>query len=159
MAAQRGRQSAIAKHALSLLSAPLKARPEPPDTMLDSRPGLALWREIVQQFPADWFNEADLPMLEAYCRAVIGHRRISLEAAEAPFTIIRTNGGVGANPIFSIQARLASTMATLAIKLRISASSRTQRSTADTKMRRAERQAGPHLGTGTDGGGGRPWES
>jgi P27 family predicted phage terminase small subunit len=128
----RGRTSAAD---LSLASSqdvvPLKQRPEP-------WPGLSkreceLWRSVVDAQAVDWFSPGDLPILQAYCRAIVLHERASREAEGAPMTVLGSKGGEVVNPILKVQDMAAKQIATLAVKLRLSQSAKWTEQKAATK--------------------------
>lgn len=157
---QRGRSSQSAEDikasGLSVVPVTLRERPAPPDDFEEGYYEHELWMQIVEENPVDWFRDGDLPMLEAYVRAASNHRRASAEAADADF-VVNTVQGVKANPIFGVVGALAATMASLAVKLRISHSARLAPSKARTLL---EREAGKTAATGTnDGTPKRPWET
>lgn len=122
MATQRGRKSAEAL--LSVVGTTLKQRPEPPFAFGKRSAEATQWREIVNGEAVEWFNKGDLPLLEAYCSAVVNYRKVSKEAQGAPFVITGAQGGSIPNPVFRVQDMLSKQMATLAVKLRLSQSSR-----------------------------------
>lgn len=119
------------------------------------------WTEIVNAQAADWFQSGDLPLLEAYCRAIVQYRRVSADIENgngglgAPFTLEGSHGGMQPNPIYSLQDRLARQMATLAVKLRLSQSTRLTAQVAGTKGRA---QAGRNGAQGPAGEPEKPWQ-
>ena len=83
-----------------------------------------MWRSIVSAETADWFHAGDLPLLEAFCRATINYRKVTLQCIDAPFIVSGAQGGPIPNPIYRVQDTLAKQMAQLASKLRLAQSSR-----------------------------------
>jgi phage terminase small subunit len=112
---------------------PLVRRPSP-------WPGLApreaeLWRAIVASLAADWFAPGDLPVLAAYCRAIALHERASERCNVAPLTVFGPQGGETVNPVFKVQDMAARQIATLAVKLRLTQSTRYGARAAERKGR------------------------
>jgi hypothetical protein len=50
-------------------------RLRPPDTL--SQEQAEVWYNVVENEPADWFSESNLPLLEQYCRHVVASRRVA----------------------------------------------------------------------------------
>lgn len=70
---QRGRKSATSLEVVNHNG--LTERPEPlaglkPDEVVE-------WNRVVNDLPADWFRDSNLPVLEGYCRAVTQARKIA----------------------------------------------------------------------------------
>jgi len=49
-------------------------RPDAPDELNDEQ--AAEWFAVVDRLPADWFRREHWPLLTAYCRHVVTHRRL-----------------------------------------------------------------------------------
>lgn len=107
-----------------------------------------IWTDVVRQMPAGWFSPADAPLLAAYCRAVAQYERVSVLAATAEPTTLNASDAEVVNPIFRVQDLAVNQMAKLAVKLRISQSSRLTAGVAGTKVNDNNRKA-----TGA-----RPWD-
>lgn len=111
----------------------LPERPKPPAAFRRGSAEWKAWEDIVGSQAADWFTSGDMPLLEAYCRAFVQYRRVSeqIETANgglgAEFTVHGAQGGLMPNPVYAVQDRLSRQMATLAVKLRLSQSSRVSR--------------------------------
>ncbi|MBB5456895.1 P27 family phage terminase small subunit [Paraburkholderia sp. Cpub6] len=121
---------AIGEPALRLM--PAKPLP-PPKTM--SAEGKKVWREIVNSAPTDYFTAADSSLLAAYvAHAVMRERATAILDAEGPLIRIGRNRTPAVHPAVRIQAVAAGVMAALAVKLRLSKSSRTPRDAASTQM-------------------------
>lgn len=101
---------------------PLKHRP-PPWPGLGERES-EIWQDIVTSQAVDWFSPGDQPLLAAYCRAIALHERASLQAQDAPLTVVTENGAELVNPIFRVQDMAARQIASLAVKLRLAQSAR-----------------------------------
>ncbi len=145
MATQRGRKSA---NHLSVVGDPegktiaLSTRPAPPENFRQGSEEYELWNLIVGAQVPEWFTDGDLPLLEAYCTASRDHKRCSEVCRHAPFTIFGPNGGESANPVFGIQTKLAGTMSSLAVKLRLSQSTRYDEKKAATLAKQAQGASG-----------------
>lgn len=148
MALQRGRKSAETLSSVANMPLGFKARPGAPAVFGANSPEAEMWRDIVGGESADWFNEGDLPLLEAYCRAAANYRKVSADADGQPFTLQGAQGGPISNPIYRVQDMLAKQMATLAVKLRLTQSSRvTNHQAASTAKKNAKA-----------GDGRKPWQ-
>jgi phage terminase small subunit len=126
----RGRASGAERSTLPSV-VPLRTRPAP-------WPGLApreseLWVAIVDAQAVDWFSAGDLPVLAAYVRAIALHERASDECAGAQLTVTGAQGGEIVNPLFRVQDMAAKQIASLAVKLRLTQSSRWTEQKAATK--------------------------
>jgi P27 family predicted phage terminase small subunit len=118
-------------------------RMEPPaDVLTESQ--VELWRGIVDSLPADYFRPWDSPLLVAYCKAYSFWLQASADLETNGITIEDDKGRRLANPAHSILVTQASAMAQLAVKLRLSPSSRISPQKAGTQAAQAT--------------GKRPWE-
>lgn len=154
MAESRGRKSAAEQQVLTIVPTVGHQRPPVPADFHEASYEAKLWKSIVDENAADWFNDSDLPLLEAYCRISANHRRVSEIAYSEPFTVTGAQGGLIANPIFGVQTKLAQTMGSLTVKLRLAPSTRLTAQVAGTKGRAAASQ---YKANGTAGG--RPWDA
>lgn len=50
-------------------------RADPPDELSDEQ--AIVWRAVIDDKPADWFDAAALPILAQYCRHVVASRRVA----------------------------------------------------------------------------------
>ena len=155
------RQSAAAL-AISLATvAKIPQRPVVPRAFRRGSAEAASWTEIVNAQPADWFQPGDMPLLEAYCRTIVHHRRLSAEmdqqhdGAGAPFIVMSTHGRPTSNPMYAIQTMLVRQMATLAVKLRLSQSTRVNAHVAGTRGRAQARLVDSQSGYGDSD---KPWQ-
>lgn len=81
------------------------------------------WAEIVSAMPADHFPRETWPLLEAYCRHIVNSRKVAslidqLECAEGEFNHNEWSR------LFSLQDRQNRAISDLAMKMRLSQSSR-----------------------------------
>ncbi len=120
------------------------ARLAPPGDLSPS--AQAEWRQIVDSLPADWLRPSDAHLLRAYCVASEVHRMATETLLREGLTVETITGGEKAHPASGIMALNASTMANIAVKLRLCPSSRYTAERAGTKARNAVAQAT------------RPWE-
>ena len=107
-------------------------RMEPPPGVLTEKQA-ELWRGIVDSLPADTFRPGDSPLLVAYCKAYSFWLQASEDMETNGITIEDDRGKRQANPAHSILVTQASAMAQLAVKLRLSPSSRISPQAAGTK--------------------------
>jgi hypothetical protein len=114
--------------------------PKPPEHYSDD--AAALWAHITASKPMDWWDAGTLPLLDAYVKTCLEHRRISdLVERHA----IECDEDVASyEKLHKIQDRLASQLARLATKMRLSQQSKYGARGAD---------------SASQGGGKRPWES
>ena len=136
MVTQRGRQSLSAQVLLGVVPLGFKERPGIPDAFRSNSPEAALWRTIVAAESADWFHPGDIPLLEAFCRATINYRKVTVKCASAPYTLTNFHGAQSVNPIFRMQDMLAKQMAALATKLRLAQSTRVSAHQAGSTVRK-----------------------
>lgn len=107
---------------------------------------LAEWREIVDSLPADYFRPGDIPLLAAFCAASARHKQADALLDQHGLVTANDRGTLVANPAATILQLQASTMANLAVKLRLCPSARYSEKMANTKA--GERSKGA-----------RPWET
>lgn len=87
----------------------------------------AIWRNVVGSVQVDYFSEGDMPLLRAYCQASAQLEAISGECDKlvtAGTFLVAGQGAPAAHPYFKIQDTLARQVASLAVKLRLAASTR-----------------------------------
>ena len=94
-----------------------------PDGLLTQRQH-ELWRSVVDSLPADFFRPGDVPLLAAYCKAWDFYLQASAEIEAHGVTLTDDRDRRYANPAQSLVVTQASAMAQLAVKLRLSPSSR-----------------------------------
>lgn len=71
----RGRTSAASLSVVTRDNFEAIRRPRPPDELTDEQ--ARIWREIVDQLPADWFRRENFPLLVQYCRHVSRARHLA----------------------------------------------------------------------------------
>jgi phage terminase small subunit len=108
----------------------LPSRPDPWPGLSDRES--QLWTTIVDSLVVDWFDAGNLPLLAAYCKAVVLFEKVSEAAEEADFVVVSENGTEKVNPVFTLQESAAKQMASLAVKLRLSQSAKWSEKKADT---------------------------
>jgi P27 family predicted phage terminase small subunit len=128
--AQRGRMSAsklVDTVGLRLVGpSRLKAPPNLP------APARVIWREVVNAFPADYFHASDRALLACYvCVAANAAEASRILAAEGFTYMLGTRRFQ--HPAVAVRSSCIASMTTLAVKLRLSASSRMRADTAKTK--------------------------
>ena len=156
---QPGRTSAAATTTMavvggtSVTTLPVRQAPEPPEQL--NKREREIWRGITAALPSDWFSPPDLPLLFAYVSAVARHESVTVRCRTAEPTIENPRTGTEVmNPIFRLQDMLARQIASLAVKLRLSQSSRWSETGAATRVKR-----GPAAqGVQGDGSNGKPWQ-
>lgn len=136
---QRGRKSAAGMAVVRNLPDGLAP---PPENFSDEQ--AEHWRAIVAGKPQEWFDSGNLPLLDAYCRAVVEHRQIS-DMVEACHPIADDEDFKRYNSLSIVQDRLSKQIASLATKMRLTQSAKYGARGADTASRKA--------------GKGRPWSS
>lgn len=72
--AQRGRKSSASLSIVPLTQPAPSIRPQPPARL--GKVARDIWRSTTSSRPADYFDAASLPMLEAYCRAHAEYLRV-----------------------------------------------------------------------------------
>jgi len=108
------------------------ARLQPDEDILTKRQ-MSLWQKIVDSLPADFFRPGDVPLLAAYCKAWDFYLQACAEIEANGVTIEDASGKRYANPAQSLVVTQASAMAQLAVKLRLSPSSRISAKTTGVK--------------------------
>lgn len=134
---QRGRKSAAS---LSVVRPLENGLPQPPESYNED--AAALWSQMVASKPQDWWDASTLPLLDAYVKTCIEHQRIS-QLVEGMHPIASDDEVVAYERLHKIQDRLASQMARMATKMRLSQQSKYGARGADTASK---------------GGGKRPWD-
>lgn len=138
---KRGRKSAEDQLAVVPISG---ARMDPPAHLSDAE--ASEWREIVNSLPAAYFRPSDVPLLAAYCTASAIYKQARHHVDEKGLVLIDERGRMTANPASQILTNQASSMAQLAVKLRLCPSARYTPKSAATK-------------TASSGTGKKPWAS
>lgn len=106
-------------------------RPEPPAGLT---PGAAdLWRSIVEDLDRDRLTAPDLPLLAAYCTAADRKRQVDALIAAEGF-IVEHAGFRMVNGSAGESNDLATLLCTLAVKLRLSQSSRIRADSASLRL-------------------------
>jgi len=117
----RGRQPELAQ---KMSAQTPKERPQrvPPATL--GLLGQELWRQIVSQYPEDYFLAGDWPLLHSYCAEWDRHERAQAQLL-AQGEVIETNtGAVKKNPWCDVLVASTAALGMLAVKLRLSVNSR-----------------------------------
>ena len=96
----------------------------PPDGMTEME--RQVWHRVVQACSAEHFIEADIPLLMGYCQAFVQQQRAIDTMKHEPQVIMADNGKVAAHPIIGIHKSLSGTVSNLAMRLRLSPSTRIQ---------------------------------
>lgn len=105
-------------------------RIEPPLHLSESQ--RSEWRAIVDSLPADYFRPGDVPLLSAFCVASALHKQAQAHIEEHGMVLENDRGTMTANPAASILMTQASSMASLAMKLRLCPSARMRQEKAAT---------------------------
>lgn len=106
-------------------------RMPPPPQLTEAQ--CALWEQITNSLPADFFRPGDVPLLAAYCKAWHFYLLAAGEVEANGVTVEDANGRRVANPAQGMLVTQASAMAQLSVKLRLSPSSRYSEKSAATK--------------------------
>jgi hypothetical protein len=90
-------------------------RAPPPDHLTDEQ--ARVWREVLDDLPADWFRGSNLPLLETYCRHIVAARRIAqlIELEEKSDAFDPANYDL----LLRMQDRETRALATMGTKLRL----------------------------------------
>lgn len=115
---QRGRKSSAELAVVRPLQTELQP---PPDSFDDDQ--AQLWCEIVASKDADWWDAGTYPLLEAYVRTVVEHRRVS-RLVEGCHPVADPMAFDQYDKILRAQDRLSSQLARLATKMRLSQQSK-----------------------------------
>lgn len=145
----RGRTSQAQLSVVTPISSAIRQVAPPPRTL--TKGARELWVAITDRMPADWFTAENLPLLEAYCRAVNTHWRVSAalqEFDDNPEWLESDEGVTRFKSLAQVQASQAQVMKTLATAMRLTQQARYY---AD----KAGRHGKPRSGAG---GGQKPWE-
>src|SRR6056297_2152641 len=134
---QRGRKSGAEMAVVSPLSNGLA---KPPAHHNDDQ--AQHWSQIIASKPADWWDAGTFPLLDAYVRTIVEYQRIS-ELADACHPIESGDDFKNYEALHKVQDRLASQLARLATKMRLSQQSNYGARGAD--------------GASDKGNGKRPW--
>ncbi|CAG4900325.1 P27 family phage terminase small subunit [Paraburkholderia saeva] len=103
----------------------LKAPPKLP------APARAIWRDVTEAFPPDYFRASDRALLACYvCAAANAIEASRIIAVEGFVYMLGTRRLQ--HPAVAVRSSCVASMATLAVKLRLSASSRMRADTAAT---------------------------
>lgn len=108
----------------------------------------AVWYEIMDAVLADHFQPEDHRALAAYCEACALLERMASDADTEPFTVTDDHGVVKVNPFHTLFKNTTSSIAGLAMRLKLVPSTRTKEG-AGTKA--ARRMLGAGQTTGREG--------
>jgi P27 family predicted phage terminase small subunit len=92
----------------------------------------AIWRELVGAFPPDYFRASDRALLACYVCVAANAAEASRILAEEGLTYMLGTRRLQ-HPAVAVRSSCVASMSTLAVKLRLSASSRMRPDTAKTK--------------------------
>jgi hypothetical protein len=112
--AQRGRKGSKGT-ILDIVDLPGERAPPPPE--LSEEVG-KLWTDIVRGMRSEWWTPAMAPLLEAYCVQAVFARRLEREMDELPLE------ASARGPLAAMHRDTARTLASLAVKLRMTPSAR-----------------------------------
>jgi phage terminase small subunit len=118
--AKRGRKSGADLTTVRVDGQPNRLKPPPSFSTLEAE----VFRELVAACDARHFTRADLPLLAAYCAAVVLERRATRELQRAP-----VEGGK-MSPWALIQEKQVRALVSLSLRLRLCPSARTDPRTA-----------------------------
>ena len=140
----RGRQPELAQK-MSAQTKP-KERPKrvPPATL--GLLGQELWKQIVNQYPEDYFLAGDWPLLHAYCAEWDRHERAQARLLEEGEVIETNTGSVKKNPWHDVLIASNASLGMLAVKLRLSVNSREKNSKVAVKGERPSGGDSPRAG-------------
>jgi phage terminase small subunit len=128
---KRGRKSEASLSAVVIPHA--RKSPAPPPELNEA--AAKIWKDIVKSWPTEYFRAGDLPLLQAYCTAADRKNQIDKLIAEHG---VMFEGEP--HPGLKVSRDEASLMATLAVKLRLSQSSRIRADSASLKVDLPERK-------------------
>ena len=134
----RGKKSAEAKNVISLIM----NKKYPPAPLEMGKDAIALWNNIAESLPADFFRAGDLPLLEAYVVSATRKRWVDSMVLDVGMIL----NDQTPHPGLKISRDEATLMASLATKLRLCQSSRTRPESASLNIIN-------HAGNGK-----KPWE-
>lgn len=107
---------------LSVVSVNPDARLQAPEHLTEAQ--ATEWKSIVDSLPADYFRPGDVPLLAAFCTASAFYKEAQAHMAEHGMVITDDHGRMRANPASQILTTQASSMAQMAVKLRLCPSAR-----------------------------------
>lgn len=112
---QAGRKSGASLATVTALPVRLLAAPE--DLSADQA---QVWGEVVASKPSDWFDAGSMPLLSAYCRAVVESRKVSslVESMTADMLLL-DDGLKRYKDLRRLQAELSGEVNTLARAMRL----------------------------------------
>ena len=125
----RGPKSAAALAVIGLGGISAIKRPDPPLEVTGEQADV--WRDVVEDLPADWFRPSNHALLAQYCRHVVASRRVAqlIEAEEQSnwFTLERYDF------VLRMQEREGRALSSLATRMRL-----TQQAMFDEKKRKPQ---------------------
>lgn len=131
---ERGPKPDSARDPISLIP---KERPKPFVDMLAEEK--RIWNRIVSAFPPDHFGTQHLDLLRTYCESRAEVARYQKRIRKEGETIEGGNGGTKAHPLFGPLSCARANMATLSVKLGITANTNTKnKGEKKTKSSRSE---------------------
>lgn len=137
---QRGRKASAELSVVRPLSTEMH---EPPAGYSDEQ--AATWASILASKPDDWWDAGTLPLLDAYVRTIAEHAKIS-ELLEKMHPLAGMDEFKDYDAMQRTQDRLASQMARLATKMRLSQQSKYGARGADGASSRASSKGKPWNG-------------
>ena len=91
----------------------------PPDDLTDEQS--VVWASVIATKPMDWWDQGSVPLLAAYCRAVVEARKVArlVEVMTADM-LVMDEGLTRYKELRKIQAALSGEITTLARQMRLS---------------------------------------
>ncbi|MFK7844687.1 MAG: P27 family phage terminase small subunit [Rhodothermales bacterium] len=83
-----------------------------------------IWLMVVDACSAEHFKQSDIPLMVSYCQAYVQLQRAAKQLKSEPLVIPTDGGSTKVNPIVSVHKSLSGTVSNLAMRLRLSPSTR-----------------------------------
>jgi len=90
-----------------------------------------LWEDLMSSVPSTWFLAGEIPLIKAYINTLAKLEAAQAQMFEEPILIENARGNAQANPYFGVVAQMQSTCTQMAVKLRLTPSSRFDPSRAE----------------------------
>ena len=136
---QAGRKSGASLATVTALPVRLLAAPD--DLSAEQA---EVWGQVVATKPSDWWDAGSVPLLAAYCRAVVESRKVSALVESMSADMLLLDDGLSRyKELRKIQAALSGEMTSLATKMRLTQQSRYNAKNSDTAARRGGGPAKP----------------
>lgn len=132
---QRGRKSSAALALIGEAGSPVLPRLKAPPSLTDAQ--RAIWQQVVNAKPAEWFGPEQIPLLEGYCRHAVNAAVLAQEIDGCDPAWLKDDDGLRRHErLLAMHEREVRAASSLATRLRMTNQAITDTETFGQKARR-----------------------